>query len=194
MYKLCKTERSAKRQRLIERALLELMTEYPFDEISITQLCEKLDMPRKAFDRYFDGKEGALQALLEHTILEYEGFMHDTSVVQSSRRSMQEELEKLFLFVKQQKPLLDALRASNLLDKLAPAATSRAVHDMVPLSQLLPEEPDFVRVEIYDFAANGLVAMIVKWHQENFEKTSAEMATLAVRMLATPLLPITSAE
>lgn len=194
MYKLCRTERSAKRQRLIERTLLDLMTEQPFDEITITQLCEKLSMPRKAFYRYFDGKEGALQALLEHTILEFEGFMHDVAVLKSDRRTMQEELEKLFLFFKQQKTLLDALRKSDLLGRIAPAATSQAVHDMVPFSQLFRDEPEWVAIEIYDFAVNGLVSMMLAWYRKDFDKTTAEMATLATRMLATPLLCQTETE
>ena len=46
MYKLCKTERSAKRQREIEHALLDLMTERHYETISVTELCEKMVMPR----------------------------------------------------------------------------------------------------------------------------------------------------
>jgi AcrR family transcriptional regulator len=62
MYKMCKTEKSASRQRLIEQTLLELMKREPYDAITITSLCSELKMPRKAFYRYFDSKETALRA------------------------------------------------------------------------------------------------------------------------------------
>ena len=74
MYKLCKTEQSAKRQREIEGKLLALMWQKHFDDISITELCEFVGMPRKSFYRYFDSKEDALEALIDHTLGEYTGF------------------------------------------------------------------------------------------------------------------------
>ena len=51
MYKLCKTEQSAKRQREIEHRLLALMKQKHFDDISITELCEFVGMPRKSVSR-----------------------------------------------------------------------------------------------------------------------------------------------
>ena len=63
MYKLCKTEQSANRQRSLEQGLLQAMQIKHFDEISVSDLCAQLDVPRKAFYRYFDsyipkGKSG----------------------------------------------------------------------------------------------------------------------------------------
>ena len=40
MYKLCKTEQSARRQRKIEDCLLDIMRTKNFDDITITELCE----------------------------------------------------------------------------------------------------------------------------------------------------------
>ena len=70
MYKLCKTEQSAQRQRQLEEGLLELMRLRPYDEISVVDLCEYLQIPRKSFYRYFSNKDGALFALLDHTLME----------------------------------------------------------------------------------------------------------------------------
>ena len=78
MYKLCKTEQSAKRQREIEMALLNLMSKKSYSEISITELCKNLGMPRKTFYRYFESKEDTLYALIEHTMNEYQYFFTDS--------------------------------------------------------------------------------------------------------------------
>ena len=55
MYKLCKTEQSAMRQRQLEQGLLQLMQTKRYEEISISDLCQRMGMPRKTFYRYFDG-------------------------------------------------------------------------------------------------------------------------------------------
>ena len=77
MYKLCKTEQSAKRQREIENCLFEIMKGKHYEEITITEICERMSMPRKAFYRYFDSKEDALSALIDHSMAEYGGFVVD---------------------------------------------------------------------------------------------------------------------
>ena len=71
MYKLCVSEQSAQRQRELEAGLLELMQTRSYEDITVSDLCDHLEIPRKAFYRYFSGKDGALHALLDHTLLEY---------------------------------------------------------------------------------------------------------------------------
>ena len=71
MYKRCVTEQSAKRQRELEQGLLEVMAVRRFEDISITDLCLSLDIPRKAFCRYFSSREGALCALIDHTLMDF---------------------------------------------------------------------------------------------------------------------------
>ena len=46
MYKLCKTEQSSARQRELELGLLEVMMQQRYEDITISQLCEKLQIPR----------------------------------------------------------------------------------------------------------------------------------------------------
>ena len=63
MYKLCKTEQSAQRQRQLEEGLLTAMRTKRYEEISISDLCDQMGIPRKSFYRYFFGTDGALHAL-----------------------------------------------------------------------------------------------------------------------------------
>ena len=72
MYKMCRTEASANRQRSLEQGLLDAMQVMDFAEISICDLCDQLEIPRKSFYRYFAGKEGALYALIDHTLFQLE--------------------------------------------------------------------------------------------------------------------------
>ena len=71
MYKLCKTEQSAQRQRELEQGLLKMMLQCRYEDISVSDLCDQLEIPRKSFYRYFSSKDGALYALLDHTMMEF---------------------------------------------------------------------------------------------------------------------------
>jgi hypothetical protein len=60
MYKQCKSEKSAQRQKHIARCLQMLLQEKSYDEISITELCRKAEVPRSVFYRYFADKDAVL--------------------------------------------------------------------------------------------------------------------------------------
>ena len=102
MYKMCKTEQSAQRQRQLEQGLLKAMGTHHFDEISVSDLCEQIGVPRKSFYRYFSGKDGALHALIDHILLEYEGF--SVRRLNNAMPISQGELEGFFQFWQKQKP------------------------------------------------------------------------------------------
>ena len=72
MYKLCSTEQSASRQQILEQSLLEEMQLRPFEDISVSELCVKADIPRRTFYRYFADKQSALDAILDHFLLTFD--------------------------------------------------------------------------------------------------------------------------
>ena len=112
MYKLCKTEQSAARQRQLEEGLLLTMAAMRYEDITVSDLCERIGVPRKTFYRYFDSKDGALHALLDHTLMQYEGF--NAVYLSGEARTLQRELEQFFQFWVLHKDLLDALDKSDI--------------------------------------------------------------------------------
>jgi AcrR family transcriptional regulator len=60
MYKQCKSEKSAKRQAHIANCLQQLLQKKNYDDISITELCRKAEVPRSVFYRYFADKDAVL--------------------------------------------------------------------------------------------------------------------------------------
>ena len=96
MYKLCKTEQSARRQRELEQGLLNAMCTHRYEEISVSDLCDQMGVPRKSFYRYFDGKDGAMQSLLYHNITDFHSF--SMFIEKKDKRTLQGEFEEFFLF------------------------------------------------------------------------------------------------
>lgn len=188
MYKLCKTEQSARRQREIESALLELMSKKTYGEITITELCEKLNMPRKTFYRYFESKDDALYALIEHTMTEYSGFS-PFNAQKDTVRTLKKEIEKYYAFWLEHKQLLDALYKNNMLEKIIDVSINFPINDMVSMKKFLPDDSDWAREKIFKFAVSGLCFQMIDWYKDGFKTCISDMAKISCRTLSKPLFP-----
>ena len=185
MYKFCKTEQSVQRQRELENGLLNMMEHHRFEEISVSDLCDRLGVPRKSFYRYFSSKDGALLALLDHTLLEF----YESGNMEGLRGGTPAgDLERLFAFWKHHKKLLDAVQRSNLGGMLVERAVSLAKQE-----ELMPgfarDWEDTLKDVAMSFAVCGLMSMVLYWHKEGYKVPSEKMAQAAVTMLSRPLIP-----
>ena len=189
VYKLCKSEESAHRQRQMEQGLLDMMQTVRYEDITVSDLCQKMNIPRKSFYRYFSGKEGALHGLIDHTMMEYEAFsnMHQ----KGKKRNLQLELETFFQFWVVHRPLLDALQRSGLSGTMIERAVSYSVSDGVFPARFLPNEDMTVRRHVVMFAVCGILSMMVMWHHRDYRESVSEMAGITKRLLNQPLFPVT---
>lgn len=187
MYKLCKTEQSAARQRQLEQGLLQAMRTQQYDEISISDLCDRLGIPRKSFYRYFSSKDGALAALLDHTLMEFE----QSSVWggKSAGGTAIGDLERYFVYWYERRDLLDALERSRLSGMLVERSTSHALHERL-MPRYLKRMPAEIQSLALTFAVCGLLAMVIQWHHTGYKQTPAMMAKVATMMLTRPLVPM----
>ena len=184
MYKLCKTEQSASRQRVLEQSLMELMKTCRYEEITVSNFCAHAGIPRKAFYRYFSSKDGALYALLDHTVLEYETY--EVTYAPGETRSVLRELEGFFLFWKERKPLLDALEYSGLSGVLMERALNYGINNP-HIHYMLSREDPKTRDHIVHFCTCGMMIMMINWHHGGFQDSTLDMAQIAVRLLTQPL-------
>lgn len=187
MYKLCKTEQSAARQRQLEAGLLRIMETTRYEEISISDLCDQLEIPRKSFYRYFTSKDGALHALLDHTLMEFEAYT--IAYQQGHIRTVHLDLESFFQFWVEHRRLLDALTRSGLSGILMERAVAFALTDDILPKRFLPGDSRDMQMHITMFGVCGLMSMVLTWHHDHFSKPAKEMARIATRMLSQPLFP-----
>lgn len=185
MYKQCRTEQSAARQRELEQGLLEAMEEQLFAQITVSDLCDRMEIPRKSFYRYFSSKEGALSALLDHTLLDFENGSRD---VFFGSEGLEKTLEWFFRFWKDQKRLLDALERSDLSGHLVLRAIEYAkMTTGTPLRFMLPEEKLAMEYGT-SFMVCGLMSMVLQWHHSGYPLEPRQMADIAVSMTTNPLV------
>lgn len=180
MYKLCKTEQSALRQRELENGLLDAMLNKRYEDISISDLCDNLQIPRKSFYRYFSSKDGAFHALLDHTLQECNRHLnpYDDPIV---------TFKAYFQFWLNQKPLLDALEKSGLSGKLVERTVNIAMIDQGIVGRMLRTFPEIDQQYVVLFIISGLMSIVIQWHHSGCVQTPQQMAVTAVRLLTKPL-------
>lgn len=184
MYKQCQTERSAARQRQLEQGLLQTMGKRHYDEISVSDLCDDLGVPRKSFYRYFASKDGALYALIDHALMDYE--VHTTHPEFDDYLTPLQYMMEVFAYWIGCKPLLDALAKSNLSGILIQRALEYA-KDMDTIPHFMQITDRRLREYGTMFTVCGLMTMIVRWHHDGFSKSVEEMARLSMELFSKPL-------
>ena len=187
MYKQCQSERSSARQRQLEQGLLGIMLKKQYDEISVSDLCEVLQIPRKSFYRYFSGKDGALFALIDHTLMEYE--VQTTRPEFHDYQTPLQYMAEVFAYWKQNRDLLDALAKSNLSGILIQRALEYA-KEMDTLPHFMQITDRRLREYGTMFTVCGLMTMIVQWHHDGFSKSVEEMAKLSMELFSKPLFSL----
>ena len=183
MYKICKTEQSAARQRQMEQGLLQAMRTQRYEEISISELCDKMGTPRKSFYRYFSSKDGALFALLDHTLMEF----IQSGTGPARRGNAIGDLERFFVFWHERRDLLDALERSRLSGMLVERATAHAMQERM-MPGYLQQKSEVVQTMALTFAVCGLLSMVIQWHHGGYRESPETMAQVATMMLTKPLL------
>jgi AcrR family transcriptional regulator len=156
-----------------------------YEEISISDLCDQLQIPRKSFYRYFSSKDSALHALIDHTQMLYE--MKNLHTPSGKGRSARKELESYFRFWQDQRQLLDALERSGLSGVLVQRAIEYALSEgniRRPLAyQTMLGEQEYAIM----FGICGLMTMMVQWHHDGYAVPVEQIAAVAERVLTKPL-------
>jgi len=185
MYKICQSERASHRQRELEQGLLQLMLKKHYDDISVCDLCQYMSIPRKSFYRYFSGKDGALYALLDHTLAEF--FSIPSTNPLTSGGTALGDLDLFFQFWYQQKPLLDAISYSSLSGILIERAHAFALREGHIPRQVKNWDEDIQGIAMA-FSISGLMAMILQWHSQGFQLSAEKMIRIAASILTRPLI------
>lgn len=181
MYKECVSKQAIARQREIEQGLLNYMSRKPYEDITVIDLCQKLDIPRKAFYRYFNNKDGALHALIDHTLIES---FREFEVLQDNIAEREDIILHFFKFWQGKKPLLDALSTNDLSGVLLQRAISFTISDEAVSKMVYPLH-ETKRAKKYRtiFLISGIISLLIQWHHNKFDKTPEQMAKLASDLL-----------
>ena len=184
MYKICKTESTTKRQIEVETALYELLKKKDFEDITVTELCATVNMPRKTFYRYFDEKEDVINSLLDRIVLQYGSFFNE-----NKNRNYKNELEDFYRFWYDKKELLDIICKNRLMINLFECASRFPINDIISVSKYLPDETEWARKKIFEYTVFALLFNVISWYKEGYKSDISDMVDITSRILCGQLFP-----
>ena len=184
MYKQCTTEITTARQRKMEQCLLDLLKTNSYEAITVGDICRSANVPRGMFYRYFDSKKDALDALIDHTLVEY---MTNDVFVANREATDPMGMRALLQYWKSQKPLLDALKRNKIEALLLERSIRYCTQEEPVLSRQLESVGRPSELEAVVFCINGVISTIFLWYQSGFAKSTEEMAQI-LRSLLGPIV------
>ena len=186
MYKQCKTEASKNRQKLLEKTFFDLLKVKYYEDVTVSEICDKAGVPRKDFYRYFDCKEGLLNALIQHIL---DGYQEHCLQGKITKRTLKSELKSFFEFwIKEPcASLIKILNKNSLLGHLNKFSLEYNNNKNFNASKFLPNETEQEVEQVFNFAISGLMSMMFNWFNKGCKKSTDEMAETACRMLSKPL-------
>lgn len=176
MYKICHTSESSRRQRELEAGMLSALQNQSYEKITLTQLCRKLDIPRKSFYRYFPTKEDCLLALIDHTLSDCNDIaLNGWNGGSALDRTVQ---LRFFQFWLERRAFLDVIRDNGLRTLLLERTT--VIVDR--MKENTPPE-SFAHNQVEYFVAYGLMTTVLRWHHYGFLSSPEEMAEVFASLL-----------
>ena len=185
MYKQCNSEVTAKRQRHLETCLLELMQLSPYPQIGVGDICKLAGVPRGMFYRYFDSKKDALDALVDHTLLDF-----ITNVIFSRKPELGDSfgMKAVLDYWKSQESLLKVLTKNQKESLLFERSIICCTQDAYLLAPYLAKAGHSTEPEVMAFCINGILSAIMVWHRSGYAKSTEEMAAILCKLLAGPIV------
>lgn len=177
MYRKCVTEASVQHQKQIEESLLQLMGKLPYDEITVTQLCQAAGVTRRVFYHLFSNKTGALYALIDHSILN----------IDSYRRDIPSDALRFFCYWKDQEALLDALSENGISGLLLERMIESVMNEDYDVRYWLKARGWENETDILIFYLTGFMGLVHRWYYSGFRESPEEMAALMEKLLTRPL-------
>lgn len=165
MYTAQKNPAALRSRELICKAMCSLMAELPFDEITVTRICQEAQVGRKTFYRHFQEKEDVVTLMIDYLREEYEKEL--------AQVPLEEAAGYHFRFLSQRMEFMLLLYSSGCV----PLLTERF---SVLLPRVMPRWSEDERENAYRTAAvvAGTEAVVRLWAERGFRETTEELVQL----------------
>lgn len=166
-------------KKTIINTLLQLMTQYPYKEITVKHILLESTISRKTFYRNFTSKDDVLDSYLESILNNYTG-----TLKKQSSYSFLQTLNIIFLFCEKNKDFLFILRDNKLLYLL-----------LLKLNQFIPSEHKKISANastnsesfteyIIFFNIGGIWNIISRWVENNMSDSTKDITNLIIHYLS----------
>lgn len=173
MYINSENSQALQSKEMIANGLLSLMKIYPYDDITITQICREAKVVRQTFYRNFEFKVDILEFYFDKIFEQYIENHFETEI------DMYDQLKSFFEYLVEYKDFLLLIEKNNLFFLLNKTlAKNISNFTKVPtLMKIINESKQGVYV--LDFITSTVYSILSIWVKNNFEENSEMLAGMA---------------
>ena len=172
---------NASRVRSMERivcALLDIMREEKFDDVTVTAICEASGVTRRTFYRIFQSKESVIESRFDMMFLEL------TQNFDFAECSVKDVIKFCFDYFNRERAFAAVFKDAGLYDvirqKIKEYIKIAYDYTLYNASSFEPAYSEFY----HNFMAVGIMSLVKTWVEDNFKQPVKTMAILAQRLLS----------
>ena len=163
-------------------ALLDLMKLKPYQDISISELCQKAKLSRTTFYKFLPDKDGLLEYLKEDLDLGFVAYKKGLNLQNMPPEKV--AFYHYFSYWYQLREWVDALVKNDLWERIA-MPTEKTYTLLSKRQWDSPLMQDAHNLEmIYQFIASGCIQLVKQWSLHGYKKTPEEMTELVMFTLS----------
>lgn len=181
MAKLCQTEFANQRKELLENSLLNLLDSKRYQDITVKDICQEADIPRRTFYHYFDSKDDILDSFVENTMLNcYLDVIFDLHQGDSHIRN---SFVHIFRFWQgDNRKRLDALMKNGLESRLMSHALNWVRAEHVGILGTDDLDPKLVEIGLM-VGVTDFFSLLFYWSRNGYQESPEQMAEYAIWVL-----------
>ena len=161
------------RQKMVQ-ALLTLMRQYDYKEITVTQIAQEARLSRKTFYRLFSDKDELLALFFEGM---FQVFF--TQIKAQNVRRYWDAVQLFFDFWEERRDLLSLLQKNHLLQRVFEQSYLHAMQVFETVrSQELAEAVSLPLPYMLAYSVGGMHSMLLKWVEKDMSIPSSELITM----------------
>ena len=161
---------------LLKTALMELMQEKPFEQITIKELCEQADLNRTTFYLHYNDQKDVLAEIEKETMEKTVAFMENVSPDADSI----DQIESFLSYVKENALVFRTLM---LRSDSRPFRQEFIVYTLERIRGNLPYYGDPAHERyVLTFLMEGSNHIIMEWMRQDFDLPAREVAQLIYRL------------
>lgn len=178
---LCHTEAAIQKKAQIETGLLNLMTQQPYQNITVTDICREADIPRRTFYHYFGGKEDILESMIETLLRQcFLEVMFDDHL---GREHIEKGFVKVFRFWDgENRRMLDALIKNGLESRLLTWSLNWLPKEKLGVVRKSKLDPKLVEIALM-VSITDFFSLLFYWSRGGYQESAEQMAEFAVWIL-----------
>lgn len=158
-------------------ALMFLMEQKNFKDISITEITTKAGVSRMAFYRNYNFKEDIITTYIDELLMNY-----SNEILNRGKEDLYENMRLYFSYFREHEKLISNLIRSDLINMLLEKCIEflHALSKSVDCNKDYPEEKQKFWIE---YIAGGLFNVLIGWTKDGMKQSDEDMAKIVTEFI-----------